>query len=90
MRGVIGGVFVVLTLGWLVWVVAPESPCERTRRGATPVGAVGDVVRKGLEHWQDASDRLELVIFSMQAEAATRRFLTKQFYGSLDCTKDGR
>ena len=91
MRGAIGGIFIVVALGWLVWVVSPESPCERARRGATPVGAIGDVVRKGLEHWQDSTDRLEMVVFTMQAEAWTRRFLAKQFYGSsLDCSKDGR
>lgn len=89
MKSAIWSVFFVLAVVWLVWVVAPESPCERARRGATPVGAVGDVLRRGLEHWLSATERFELIIFSMEAEDATRRFLAKQFYGALDCSKKG-
>lgn len=87
MKGALGGAFFIFALGWLVWAVSPESPCERARRGATPVAAIGGLLRAGLEHWLGASDRTRLLLLSMEAEEATREFLAKQFYGSLDCAR---
>ena len=89
MKGTIGGALFIFFLGWLVWAVAPESPCERARRGATPVAAATSVLRWGLANWLDSTERLQLLVWSLEAEEATRAFLTKQFYGGLDCKKGG-
>lgn len=82
MRGLIGGTFIALCTGWIIYSMAGATECEKMYRGASPVRMGFDIVRWGTQNWLSQDSRISLLLTSVNADYATRRFLTQQFYGS--------
>ncbi|MDD5708637.1 MAG: hypothetical protein PHR35_22195 [Kiritimatiellae bacterium] len=80
----LAGVFLVVIAAWLGYVLLNSDPCERVRRGAAPVRLVFDGLRAAAAPWlkDSPSDRIRLLVWSVESDAATQKFLLFQFYDS--------
>lgn len=81
MKQAIGGALVLAGIAWLLFVFTNPEPCERIQRAASPVRASFDLARWAAKNWLSMDSRIDMIRWSLQADAATQRFLTRQFYG---------
>lgn len=86
MKQMFGSFLGVLFIGWILYTVAPEEPCERVSRGALPVRVVFDFVRWAGKNYLSTDSRLDLLSWSLDADASTQSFIARLFYGpALKC-----
>ena len=81
MKQAIGGAAVLAGVAWLLFVFTTPEPCERIQRAASPVRISFDVARWAAKNWLSTESRIDMIRWSLSADAATQRFMTRQFYG---------
>lgn len=82
MKSFLAGSVVAATVAWVIYSMAGPTDCEKVNRGAAPVRAVFDVTRWATQNWFSTQDRLKLLLWSIQADDATKGFIAHQFYGA--------
>lgn len=88
MKTVIVSVAGSLVVAWLGYTLISPTPCVRVERSAAPVRVVADVARFATKNWLDIENRIMLIEWSMRADLATQKFVSRQFYGdSMMCLK---
>jgi hypothetical protein len=86
MKQMLSGCFSLLLAGWVLYTIAPEAPCERVERGALPVRIAFDGVRWAGRNYLSTDARIDLLSWSLEADASTQSFISRLFYGpTLNC-----
>ena len=84
---IVAGFFAMLFVMWIGWVLLATAPCERIYRMTEPLRQGGSLIRAAAHNWIDEKDRFEMLVTQIQADSATQKFLQRQFYGDLKCSK---
>lgn len=91
MKSMFGTVFVATVIIYLLYTLSATESCERVYRSASPGRVILQVFRLGVEHWANANQRSDFLIWSLKADIATQEFLAHQFYGeALVCGKGAK
>lgn len=82
MKGVGGGLFFILFVGWAIYVMATPDSCTRVSRIGSPVRIAFDGVRWLGQNWLSTESRLELLLWSINADTWTQEVVAQTLYGS--------
>jgi hypothetical protein len=82
MKGIGGGLFFVLFVGWAIYVMATPDSCTRVSRISSPVRIGFDGVRWLGQNWLSTESRLELLLWSINADTWTQEVVAQTLYGS--------
>lgn len=86
MKSILGGFLMIAVVGWLLWSLSAKGDCEQVHRLGTPVNLLSHGLRELSENWIEDKDRLEALVWSIEAKEFVEKFVARTFYSkTLTC-----